>query len=531
MTEGPGGDGGGILSRLHSGAEHGPLLAILAAGIFLRAWGITDHGLWIDEYGTWWTIAGETWGDCWRRALEIHGQSPLYYLTARLSLDLLGSGAFSLRLPSLLFGVALLALAYPLALRLFRDGRIAVLTVLAFALNDRLIYYSQEARPYAIGLFCVAASFYFYAALLDRGGLGARVGYLLATLATWYTHYLLGVVVLVQLLHLATQRPWRKGRWRPWLAMMALLGLAMAPGLWQLWPLFERRRGLDWIPIPSGPLAALELAMELLDATLLGAVGATALLAWLWRREGRPLPPGAQPGIAALWLVVPFLVFSVLPLPFGINLLHARYLVVLAPAVPMVYGVLMALPRGGLLRPLLPIAVFVLLAMGLQVVPLLQREGTFRWFFRHGWESAAQELVREHREGDLILYRTGFVELDDLVRGKASPTTREFVAWPILAHLPADRSFRLAPLPFSATPEMMARLDDILREASSERRVWVVGLEHKEPTRRRRIIRPLMETAQHRYGMRVLDRHMYGLVHLALLRGGGPPDARPPRRQ
>jgi len=531
MTDGPGADRGANLSRLPSGAELWLLLAILAAGIVLRAWGITDHGLWIDEYGTWWTIAGGTWGDCARRALEIHGQSPLYYLTVRLSVDLLGPGALSLRLPSLLFGIALLAIVYPLALRLFRDRRIAILTVLAFALNERLIYYSQEARSYGMGLFFLAGSFYFYAALLDRGDLRARIGYLLATVATYYAHYLLGVVVLVQLLHLATQRPWREGGWRPWLTTTALLGLMMVPGLWQLLPLFARRGGLDWIPIPSGPWAALELAADLLDAVLLGAVCATALLAWLWRRESRLVPPGAHPGIVVMWLVVPFLLFAVLPLPFGINLLHARYLVVLAPVVPMVYGVLMALPRGGVVRPLLPIAVFVGLAMGLQVVPLLQREGAFRWFFKHGWESAAQELVREHRHGDLILYRTGFVELDDAVRGEVGPTTAEFVGWPILAHLPGDRTFRMAPLPFSPAPEMMARLDTILREASSERRVWVVGLEYEDPTRRRWILRPLLKDAQRRYRMRIVGRRLHGLVHLVLLHGAGSREPSPPGRR
>ena len=152
MTEGPAATDRGFLSRLCSGSSHWLLLAILAAGIVLRAWGIADRVLWIDEYGTWWTIAGETWCDCWNRALREQEQSPLYYLTARLSVQLLGLGALSLRLPSLLFGIGLLALGYPLALRLFRDHRIALLTVLAFALSDRLVYYSQEARPYAMGL-------------------------------------------------------------------------------------------------------------------------------------------------------------------------------------------------------------------------------------------------------------------------------------------------------------------------------------------------------------------------------------------
>jgi len=528
MTEEPRATDGGIISRFPSGSGLWLLLAILASGIFLRAWGISDRGLWIDEYGTWWTIAGETWGDCWSRALEIHGQSPLYYLTARLSVDLFGFSALSLRLPSLLFGIGLLVLSYPLALRLFRDRRIALLTVLAFALNESLIYYSQEARPYAMALFCVGGSFYFYAALLDRGGPGARLGYVLTTVATYYTHYLFGVVLLVQLLHLAAQRPWRWTRWRPWIATTGLLGLMMLPGLWQLRALFARRQGLDWIPLPSGPLAVLEPAMDLLDPTLLGAVAAAALLSWVWRREGRLVPPEAHAGIVVLWLAVPFLLFSVLPRLFGINLLHERYLVVIAPAVPMIYGVLMALPRGCALRASLPLAVFLCLALSLQVVPWLRGEGAFWWFFEHGWESATEKLVREHREGDLILYRTGFVELDEAVRGEASPATTEFVEWPILAHLPTDHEFRRSPLPYSATPQMTAHLDSILREASAASRVWVVGLELHDPSHQSSILRWLVREAQLRHAMRVVERRRYGVVHLVLLRGAGPRNPMPP---
>ena len=59
-----------------------------------------------------------------------------------------------------------------------------------------------------------------------------------------------------------------------------------------------------------------------------------------------------------------------------IELSRAADLVVIAPAVPMIYAVLMALPRGGLLRALLPLAVFLCLALGLQVVPWLGAEAT-----------------------------------------------------------------------------------------------------------------------------------------------------------
>jgi len=59
--------------------ELAALTALLAVGASLRIYGLTDHGLWIDEYGTWWAVAGENWSHCWHRVIAIHGQSPLYY--------------------------------------------------------------------------------------------------------------------------------------------------------------------------------------------------------------------------------------------------------------------------------------------------------------------------------------------------------------------------------------------------------------------------------------------------------------------
>ncbi|MFP8878035.1 MAG: glycosyltransferase family 39 protein [Myxococcota bacterium] len=513
------------------------LVAVVAVGVSLRVYGLIDHGLWIDEYGTWWAVAGQSWSDCWSRVLEIHGQSPFYYLIVRLSVDLLGSGPASLRIPSLIFGVGLLALAYPLAMRIFRDRRIALLAAAAFAVNERLIYYSQEARPYSLALFLAVCSFYFYATLLDRNTRSARVGYVLTTALAYYAHYFFGIIVLVQAVHLLTTRP---KRWRSWFATAAALGLSLAPGLWQLRAIFARRDSLDWIAEPSGWLGFLEPAGEFLDPVIFVLTGAAALLAWAGVRPALRSALGAHGGIGIFWFAIPVLVFSVVPQLAGINLTHARYLVVTAPAIPLIYAVLLAVPLGlsrdppqGLVSAKaalrsLPLLVFLGSTVWLRIVPFVSEQGDFWWFYQHGWKNAVQDIAEGFEPGDLILYRTHFVELDQLVRGEASASTTEFVEWPVLAHLPAGYDFPRRALPYSDDPQTRKTLQSIMNEAATARRIWLVGLEVDDPAGERRVLSRAIRLATQRHGMRMLGRHRYGLVHVVLLHRPGDNPGAPP---
>ncbi len=513
-----------------SHAERTFLACLLVVGAALRIYGFADHGLWIDEYGTWWAIAGQNWSDCWSRVLEIHGQSPFYYLIVRLSVHLTGAASAALRIPSLIFGIGLLALAYPFGVRIFRDRRIALLAVAAFAVNERLIYYSQEARPYALALFLAVCSFHFYAALLDQDTRRNRIGYVLTTALTYYAHYFFGIIVLVQIVHLLATR---RDRWRSWFTMAVALILSLVPGLWQLRAIFARRDSLDWISQPTDWLDLLEPAADLLDPVIFGLTGAAALLLWM---EERPAPHralGAHGGIGIFWFAIPVLVFSLVPQLVGINLSHARYLVVAAPAIPLIYAVMLAVPLGlrqnqprGLTKGKaalrsLPLLVFLSSTVALRIVPFVSEQGGFWWFYQHGWRSAVQDITTGFEPGDLILYRTHFVELDQVVRGEASASTTEFVEWPLLAHLPAGRAFARRALPYSDNPQNRERLRSIMNEAASARRIWLVGLEVDDPTGERFVLSRAIRIATQSHGMRMIGRHRYGLVHVVLLAGRG----------
>ncbi len=494
--------------------ELAALTALLAGGAALRISGLTDHGLWIDEYGTWWAIAGETWRDCWDRVIAIHGQSPLYYFLVRLSTEVFGVETASLRLPSLLAGLGLLAFAYPVAIRLFRGRRISLLCVAAFAVNPHLIHHSQEARPYALALLLAAASFYFHAAAVDRGRIGDHAASVVASMLAFYAHYLFGILMLAQAAHLLVRRPQTAQAWRRWIAHATALGVLAIPGLLQTRSLFSRREALDWTPARSSFWAGIETASNLLDPIALGAVGVTVGICLLARRLDKP-PARADIALPLLWFAIPVLVIGFAAPLAGIHLNHDRYLVMVVPAVALLTGLLLGLPAGAPLYRLAPVGVFLVLVIALRLVPQAERSGgPFWWFYHQDWEGAVSKIAEGYREGDVILYRTGFVELDAVLHGTASAETSEFAAWPLLAHLPAERDFEQVALPYSTGPEEMTALVRRLRSLRAKR-VWLVGL---DPVNRNGTsFRNLEEMVRRGLPMKTLASETYGLVLLNLM--------------
>jgi hypothetical protein len=67
------------------------------------------------------------------------------------------------------------------------------------------------------------------------------------------------------------------------------------------------------------------------------------------------------------------------------------------------------------------------------------------------------------------------VEMDAVVAGVAPESIREFVTWPLLAHIPADVELPFTPLPYRLSPSSELALERILREAFAAERVWVLG--------------------------------------------------------
>ncbi len=202
---------------------------------------------------------------------------PFYHLLLWFWVKLTGFSVFALRYLSLVLGVLTVPLVYRLA-RLAFGELVGLLAALLCAISPFQVYYSQEARMYALATFCTTLSMFLLAKIVSgeggqfrpypategrlrpdfaseqfRGGTGTPLGsnfrlpeilrgldilwlaYLLATAAAVFTHYYALFVVAAQ--NAFVIMLWRRNRrgLRHWLAAQAVLALSYLP-----WVLAQR---------------------------------------------------------------------------------------------------------------------------------------------------------------------------------------------------------------------------------------------------------------------------------------------------
>ena len=234
---------------------------------------------------------------------------PFYSVLAHLSIALFGESAWSVRLPSVLFGTATVPLLYLLGTRLV-NRREAFLAAAFLAVSYHHIWFSQNARGYAmLGCFAVLSA-WLLIRVLEEGGPKFVIGYAVAMALGAWTHLTMifvavGHAAACALGFLITRQQRRTVAWRPVATAFVLAAvftvLLYAPVLGDVATYFrDKPSGLRGISTPRW--AALE-TVRVLAAGLGGGGVALALVVltagavvfgaglWsFWRR--RPLALG-----------------------------------------------------------------------------------------------------------------------------------------------------------------------------------------------------------------------------------------------
>ena len=153
---------------------------------------------------------------------------PLYYVLAWGWTKAFGSDEVGVRSLSALLGTLTVPLAYAIGAEL-SNRRAGLIAAALVAVNPMLIWYSQEARSYALLVFFVAASLFFFArALRTRRGSDLALWALTSALALC-SHYFAVFAVAIEALWLLVAL---RSRWRlvlPALAAVGATGLALLP--------------------------------------------------------------------------------------------------------------------------------------------------------------------------------------------------------------------------------------------------------------------------------------------------------------
>jgi hypothetical protein len=199
-----------------------PLLALIglvALAALLRFWRIGHQSYWLDEAFTARIVRGD-FGAMLDGVRHSESTPPLYYALAWLWERVFGWHEAGLRSLSALFGVATVPAAYAAARAAFASERAGLIAAALFAVNPYFVWYSQEARAYALlVLLCTVALACFLSRRLVAWGV--------ATALALATHYFAAFLVVP----MAAWLLWRHRSRAVWLAcaIPAAAALALLP--------------------------------------------------------------------------------------------------------------------------------------------------------------------------------------------------------------------------------------------------------------------------------------------------------------
>jgi mannosyltransferase len=136
------------------------LAALTALGAALRFTTLAVQSYWTDEAVTV-ALVRQSFGKMLSSVPETESTPHLYYVLAWLWSQVFGTGEAGLRSLSALVGAATIPVAYAAVARLVSPRAGLVVAALA-AVNPLLVWYSQEARSYALVVLLTGLSLVFF---------------------------------------------------------------------------------------------------------------------------------------------------------------------------------------------------------------------------------------------------------------------------------------------------------------------------------------------------------------------------------
>jgi uncharacterized membrane protein len=385
------------------------LAAVLVLGAALRFYHLDRESLWTDEVLSV-DLARRPW-PALLPATQEDGHPPLYLAALRLWIGAFGDGETGVRSLSAVIGVATLAAFFALAARLL-PTRGALLATLLLACSPYHVYYSQEARNYALLLLLTIVSYLALLAWDERPRPGRAIAYVATTTLLLYTHVFGFFVWGAQILWIAA-RARKRGDWlarllpsmaiavlvlpwlvAPWTAMLLRQTSARTTGLHltrpTLWSLFTSAYQFAGAPLTAVvllPAAALELYHALARDEGQGTA-----------EDGRESSRRQRVGLLLLWAALPQLV------PFAISRVAVPIYITRATIVtlPVLYLLAAAfLDRLGGRGRFALVSIAVLSSLGAQAL-------YFKGRTKEQWREAASAVDARAQSGDVVVFDAGY---------------------------------------------------------------------------------------------------------------------------
>jgi 4-amino-4-deoxy-L-arabinose transferase-like glycosyltransferase len=374
-----------------------PLAALTLLGAVLRLSTLHEQSFWYDEAFTVVRDLHPSLSSTLHSVVHTENNPPLWYLFAWADSRLFGTGEVALRLPSALFGIALIPVAWGIGSEL-SGRRVATLLAALVAVNPLYVWYGQEARPYGLFLFTAGLAMLCFLRADSQPSRGRMVAFVIAGALALLSHYF-AVFLLAGMVLWVLREPGRRRRaalaatGALVLAGLALLPLVIAQGghgtQWiGRWALSGRLQAIPQYYLTGYSGASLGRGVELLVALpILLGVALAIMAARRPRANSAAIPTpaaGAAPpgrserdGLALLAL----LICTGMVVPLALALLGADYLAprnLLGAMIPVSAGIALIVGsprtgRAGILAGAAIAAASLAITLDVDLSPRLQR--------------------------------------------------------------------------------------------------------------------------------------------------------------
>jgi mannosyltransferase len=392
---------------------------LLLLGFGIRLYNLTFHSLWLDEAVSVY-LASFPLSEVIRQGMTLQEPNPpLYHLSLAVWMRVFGSGEAAIRLFSAFLGTLYLPSIYLLGRRLF-SSRLSLVATLLAAVNPFLVWYSQEARMYALVATLSVWSVYCFVRALDTPRWSWWLAYVVLTVSSLYTHlyavFVLPAEFILLLLYARRRRAAVKQGMFCWGASL----LCFSPWLWRAWqlsastPSWRPSLGLgamvmeclEAFTVRQVPWSGTWLGVTLAALAIVAAAG--ILLPGLTRRAagrwGWKQTDVRARAFLALWLLLPLLAAYVLS--FRQQIFTVYYLIVIVAPLLLAFGAgienAASLHKGAGLVTLL--LVLVPFWYGLQHEWSLEQR-------KEEWRAAARYVEEHASPGDAVLCHADYVRI------------------------------------------------------------------------------------------------------------------------
>ena len=377
-----------------------PLAALLLLATALRFSTLGLQSFWYDEAFTPVHVLHASLGATLHSVVHTENTPPLWYVLIWAWSRVFGTGAIALRLPSAVFGVATVPVAWAIGRELTGRRATAIAAAAFVAVNPLFVWYSQEARAY--GLFVLTSALAMLCFLraqqepTTRRFVAFAVTASLALLSHYFAAFLLAPMIVMLLLQGgARRRATLLACAVPVLVGLALLPLASAQGghgaQWiGEWALTSRLQAIPQYYLTGYSGEPLGHGIELLVALpVLAGIG-YGLWSVLDSREER----GA---LIALTIAACGVLLPIVLIAFGADYMAPRNLVAAMIPVSALIAVIVVARRAGRTGAVLAAMIALVglaITIDVDLSPRLQRGD---------WRGVAKVLRGSAATGDRII--------------------------------------------------------------------------------------------------------------------------------